>query len=185
MSVARDQPLLTQAPQEDQLYQASSPAVVSPPQLSKTLIRIMTHNHNAQEGNPPEDTPDPTSALKKLQPKFSLKLTRMTNGPLSRSSIPCCTTKNRNKQSWETRRENAWSDRSSTDRSKRREPKPWEKMTRIKSMTRWPKSTTNCRRSERRRRLMLPWKRSWMTRTPEINSYTKRNAERRSMRRSN
>ena len=185
MSVARDQPPLTQGPQGDQPLQASSLAVVSQPQLSKTWISKMTHNHNAQEGSPREDTLDPTSAQKKQPPKFSLRSTRMTNGQPSRSSIPCYTTKNRNSKSSETRRENAWSERSSTGRSKLKIKRLSGKMMRIKSMMRWQRSIISCRRSERRRKLMPLWKRLWMTRIPEISSSIKKNAERRSTRRSN
>ena len=185
MSVARDQPPLTQALQGDQPLQASSLAVVSQPQLSKTWISTMTHNHNAQEGSPLEDTLDPTSALKKPPPKSSLRSTKMTSGQLFRSSIPCCTTKNRNSKSSETRRENAWSERSSTGRSKLKIKRLSGKMMRIKSMMRWQRSIISCRRSERKRKLMPQWKRSWMTRIPEISSSIKKNVERRSTRRSN
>ena len=185
MSVAKDQPPLTQVPQGNQPLQASSPVVVSLPQLSKTWISTMTHNHNAQEDSPQEDTLDPTSALKKQQPKFSLRSTRMTSGQPFKSSIPCCTTKNRNSKSSETRRENAWSERSSTDRSKLRIKKLSERMTKIKNMMRWLRSIISCRRSERKRKLMPQWKRSWTTKIPEISSSIKKNVERRSTRRSN
>ena len=185
MSVARDQPPLTPAPQEDQPLHPSSLAVVSQPQLSKTWIRLMTLNHNAQEASPLEDTPDPMSAPKKLPPKFFQRSMRMMSGLLFRSSIPFCTTKNRNSKSSGTRRENVWLEKSSIGRSKPKIKKLSEKMTKIKSMTRWLKSTTNSKRSERKRKLTPRWRRSWTTKTRGTSSSIKKNVERRSMRRSN
>jgi len=125
------------------------------------------------------------ACLRRLEPKFTARSTKMMSGQPSRSSTPCCTTKNRSSKSSETRRENAWSERSSTDRSKLRIKKLSERMTKIKSMMRWQRSIISCRRSERKRKLMPQWKRSWTTKIPEISSSIKKNVERRSTRRSN
>lgn len=185
MFAARDQHPLTQVLLKGQPPQASSLAEVSQPPLSKIWISRMINYHNAREANPQEGMRGRMSAPKKPQLRFSPKSTKMTSGPLFRSSTLSCTMKNKNNKSLGTKRESVWSAKSWIGKSKPKIKKPWEKMTRIKSTMKWRRSITSSRRSERRRRLMPPWRRSWMTSSPGINNSIKKNVERKWMRKTN